>query len=47
MTKVIVASFKDEKKAMDAFKKLSELESLGDISLYDKIIVWKLKNGDY
>jgi len=47
MTKVIVASFKDEKKAMDAFKKLSELESLGDISLYDKIIVRKLKNGDY
>ena len=36
MTKVMVASFKDEKKAMDAFKKLNELESLGDISLYNR-----------
>ena len=47
MTKLIVASFKEEKKAMDAFKKLNELESLGDISLYDKIIVRKMNNGDY
>ena len=47
MTKIMVASFKDEKKAMDVFKKLNELESLGNISLYDKIIVRKKKNGDY
>lgn len=47
MTKVMVASFKDEKKAMDAFKKLNELESLGDISLYDKIMVRKKKNGEF
>ncbi len=47
MTKVMVASFKDEKKAMNAFKKLNELESLGDISVYEKIIVRKQKNGDY
>jgi len=32
---------------MEAFKKLSELEALGDISLYDKIIIRKMKNGDY
>jgi uncharacterized membrane protein len=47
MTKVVVASFKDERKAMEAFKKLNDLESFGDISLYDKIIVRKMKNGDF
>jgi uncharacterized membrane protein len=43
----MVASFKDEIKAMDAYKKLNELEALGAISLYDKILVRKMKNGDY
>jgi uncharacterized membrane protein len=47
MTKVMVASFKDEAKAMDALHKLNELESFGDISIYDKIMVRKKKNGDY
>ncbi len=43
----MVASFKEEKKAIDALHKLNELESLGDISLYDKIMVRKKKNGEY
>lgn len=47
MTKVLIASFKDEINAMNAFKKLNELESFGEISLYDKIIVRKKINGDY
>ncbi len=45
MSKVIVASFTDEKKAMAAFSKLNELESIGDISLYDKRIVRKNTDG--
>jgi uncharacterized membrane protein len=47
MTKVIVASFKDVKKAKEAFRKLNELESNGDISLYDQIMLRKKENGEY
>lgn len=47
MTKVMVASFKDEANAINALHKLNELESFGDIALYDKIMVRKIKNGEY
>jgi len=47
MTKVIVASFKEEAKAISALHKLVELDSFGDISIYDKIMVRKKANGDY
>lgn len=47
MTKVFVASFTDEKKATAAFSKLNELESSGDISLYDKRLVSKRADGTY
>jgi uncharacterized membrane protein len=47
MTKIIVASFKDEANAMNAMHKLNTLESFGDISIYEKTMVRKTKNGDY
>jgi uncharacterized membrane protein len=47
MTKVIVVSFKEEAKAIKAFHKLIELESFGDISIYEKLMVRKKANGEY
>jgi len=47
MTKVIVASFKEEEKAIKALHKLVELDSFGDISIYDRMMVRKKANGDY
>ena len=47
MIKVVVAYFKTEKKALAAVHKLNELNSYGDISLYDKIVVRKKQNGGY
>lgn len=47
MTKVIVASFKEEAKAINAMHKLVELDSFGDISIYDRMMVRKKSNGDY
>ena len=46
MTNVVVISFKNEKEAIDASHKLIELESFGDISIYEKILVKKELNGD-
>jgi uncharacterized membrane protein len=46
MTNVIVVSFKDEAKAIDALHKLVELDSFGDISMYEKVIVRKNANGE-
>ena len=43
----MVASFTEEKHALNGYKKLNELEALGNISLYDKIMVRKNSNGDY
>jgi uncharacterized membrane protein len=45
MTNLIVISFKDEAKAFEAAHKLSELESFGDISIYEKVIVKKDAGG--
>jgi uncharacterized membrane protein len=47
MTNVMFATFKDERKAIDAYRKLTLLESQGDITLYDKILIRKLENGNY
>lgn len=39
MSKIIVASFKEEAKAIEASHKLDELEYFGDISIFEKIMV--------
>ena len=41
MTNLIVISFKNESQAIDASHKLIELESLGDITVYEKVILKK------
>lgn len=46
MTNLIVASFNDEAKAIEASKKLTELDSLGDITIYERVIVRKNPNGE-
>jgi len=47
MTKIIVVSFKEEAKAIKAMHKLIELESFGDITIYEKLMVRKMANGEY
>ena len=47
MKNIIVVSFTDESKAIDALHKLDELESFGDISIYEKIMVRKKTYGEY
>ena len=46
MTNVVVISFKNENEAIEASHKLIELESFGDISIYEKVLVKKELNGD-
>ncbi len=45
MTNLIVISFKNESQAIDASHKLVELESFGDITVYEKVMVKKDSNG--
>ena len=45
MANVIVVSFQEETKAIEALHKLNELESLGDITIYEKIMVRKKADG--
>ena len=47
MTNLIVLSFADEAKAIEASHKLAELESFGDISIFEKVIVKKGTNGEF
>ena len=47
MNNIIVVSFTDETKAVDALHKLVKWDSLGDISIYEKIIVRKKTYGEY
>jgi uncharacterized membrane protein len=47
MTNLIVLSFPDEAKAIQASHKLTELESFGDISIFEKAIIKKGANGEY
>jgi len=45
MTNLIVIAFKNESQAIDASHKLVELESLGDITIYEKVILKKDSSG--
>lgn len=45
MTSLVVISFTDEKKALDASRELAELESSGAITIYEKVIVKKDPDG--
>ena len=47
MTNLIVLSFPDEAKAIQASHKLVELESFGDISVFEKVIIKKGADGEY
>lgn len=47
MTNLIVLSFPDEAKAIQASHKLIELESFGDISIFEKAIIKKGADGEY
>jgi uncharacterized membrane protein len=47
MTNLIVLSFTDEAKAIEASHKLAELESFGDISMFEKVIIKKDTNGEF
>ena len=47
MTNLIVLSFTDEAKAIQASHKLTELESFGDISIFEKVIIKKGANGEF
>src|SRR6185295_6445491 len=46
MTSLIVASFTNEEQAIAASHKLTELESFGDITVYERVIVRKNPNGE-
>ena len=46
MTNLIVITFSNEAKALDGSHKLSELESFGDISIFEKVMVKKDANGN-
>lgn len=46
MTNIIIASFQTEAQAILASEKLSELELLGDITIYERVIVRKDLDGD-
>ncbi|PWT98426.1 MAG: hypothetical protein C5B52_12230 [Bacteroidetes bacterium] len=47
MTNLVVLTFPDEAKAIQASHKLTELESFGDISIFEKAIIKKGANGEY
>src|SRR5882762_3297150 len=46
MTNLIIATFKEEAEAIEASRKLHELESIGDITLYEMVIVKKDAGGE-
>jgi len=46
MSNLIVASFANETQAIAASHKLSELESFGDVTVYEKVIVKKSPGGE-
>ena len=47
MENIIVATFTDETKAIQALHKLGELDREGDISVYDKVLIRKGANDEY
>ncbi|HET9747357.1 MAG TPA: DUF1269 domain-containing protein [Chitinophagaceae bacterium] len=46
MKKIIVVAFTEETKANEALHKLNELDSLGDITVYDKVLLRKNSNDE-
>lgn len=46
MTNLIIATFKEETAAIEASKKLHELESIGDITVYEMVLIKKNANGE-
>lgn len=47
MANIIVVSFKKETKAIQALHKIKELDSYGDITLYEHMIIRKEESGEY
>jgi len=47
MSQIIVVSFMQEAKAIQALDKLSALESLGELTIYEKTMIRKKENGQY
>lgn len=45
MTNLIIASFKEEAEAIEASHKLKELETIGDITIYEMAIIKKTTDG--
>ncbi|HXB92983.1 MAG TPA: DUF1269 domain-containing protein [Puia sp.] len=45
MTNLIIDSFQEEAAAIEASHKLSELESIGDITIYERVVVKKNTDG--
>ncbi|HET6254629.1 MAG TPA: DUF1269 domain-containing protein [Puia sp.] len=46
MTNLIIATFKEEAEAIEASQKLHELESIGDIAIYESVVVRKNADGE-
>jgi uncharacterized membrane protein len=46
MTNLIVATFKEEAEAIEASQKLHELESIGDITIYELVLIKKNAEGE-
>ncbi|MBN8855729.1 MAG: hypothetical protein BGO55_22870 [Sphingobacteriales bacterium 50-39] len=46
MTNLIIATFKEEAEAIEASQKFHELDSIGDITIYEMVIVKKNANGE-
>jgi uncharacterized membrane protein len=46
MTNLIIAAFKEEAEAIEASQKLNELESIGDITIYELVLVKKNTAGE-
>jgi uncharacterized membrane protein len=45
MTNLLIASFKQEAEAIEASHKLNELESIGDITIYEMVVIKKNADG--
>src|SRR5258708_40213698 len=46
MANLIIASFNQEAEAIEASHKLNELESIGDITIYEMVIIKKNADGE-
>jgi uncharacterized membrane protein len=46
MTNLIISTFKEEAQAIEASQKLNELETIGDITIYERVILKKNADGE-